>query len=659
MKKRFFVILSLLTVFALVMTGCPQEEETKVSQGKPRPSGPKAELESITIGGVEPSGLGTPVSTWSDVIPVGIYLTSAQLTGATVTATRSEGATAVFAKAAQDVEPAFGTDTVFNFVPGDILWVKVTSSDSEVVNFYAYKMSGPPNSSNYAELTKLTYSTRTGSPVDFPAFDSDKPNESGLPYGNSRVTGLAYINYRMPSAFDNAFKWKEFYFRATASSNATVAYAIANDLDTLISDWSNTSGFFAEVQRGQYVVIRVTSESTTTVKYYKVRPIYGNSTATLTAYTINTVSAATIPPARDSDDYAVYSVFNMPTAPQADNSWASIKVAATASANATATYAKTIVPNDVPDAWNTTGDLGSMKRFETVVICVTSEDTTVNQYYKARLVYGSSNTTLTDIKVGTFSAVSRGTPTDNISSFSGGTAGSVVLTGGDPATIEVSATGPSSATIQFTNGSYNAWFGYTINAANWNTTGAGLFDGFTVTTFFGPTIIPAGVDGAYIFIEVSSGTDIYHYVIVCSAGEPAETDTFLKSLTIGGVEVTNLGTPYSPTAAITSGNFSGTVGAVTLTTTEASDPANILVVATVFGTATVRYGHGPYYGSGPWMVSTAWNTSQSGHFDEYTLPWATGTPVPAGVDGRYIFIEVTASNGTSRSCYGILCSVAD
>jgi hypothetical protein len=61
-------------------------------------------------------------------------------------------------------------------------------------------------------------------------------------------------------------------------------------------------------------------------------------------------------------------------------------------------------------------------------------------------------------------------------------------------------------------------FYYLSDAANWNTTGEGLFGGGTAGGFIP---VNPGVNGAFIVIEVTSedGTAVNTYAVLCSVGE--------------------------------------------------------------------------------------------------------------------------------------------
>jgi hypothetical protein len=132
----------------------------------------------------------------------------------------------------------------------------------------------------------------------------------------------------------------------------------------------------------------------------------------------------------------------------------------------------------------------------------------------------SSDATLTGFTVGGVAAT-LSTP-GNLGGFGSfeGTAGTVTLTSaqaGDGSNVQVLAALPNGATVRYAWG--GNFYGSYYPSGNWQTSGAGLFNGGTISLFNGAFNIPVtpGVNGAVIFIEVTSenGGIVNLYAISC------------------------------------------------------------------------------------------------------------------------------------------------
>jgi hypothetical protein len=363
---------------------------------------------------------------------------------------------------------------------------------------------------------------------------------SPLPAVNTEETGSAAVNYTMTGPGP----WETVNVTAaldSASGGATITYAVASSTNIpvwgfnlgtfqneIIEDYEagfTSPGSFTNVALGHYVVIRVVSENGENTGYYKVRLVFGDAVNTLSAITINSGSIETLPEPNVTAGGDIAGRHQMSVA----GPWTSVTVGVTTdSEKATVAYASAPAVNtSIADAeWSDSGTLSNIQSGQYVFIRVTSEAGTVN-YYKIRLVYGSSEAALTSVTIGG-AAVSLGSP-GSISEFYGsymymGVPGTVRLTAeqaGDGSTVTVAATPSEGATVRYNwGGGIDFGFGmsyYLSGAANWNTTGQGLFNGGTA----GYVTVNPGVNGALIFIEVTSqdGTAVNTYAVTCAVGE--------------------------------------------------------------------------------------------------------------------------------------------
>jgi hypothetical protein len=169
-----------------------------------------------------------------------------------------------------------------------------------------------------------------------------------------------------------------------------------------------------------------------------------------------------------------------------------------------------------------------------------------------------------------------------------------------------------------------------------------------------------GVDGAIIFIEVTSieAQKTYAYRIDCSVEMPE--DAKLTSVTVGGATAT-LAEPMklsAPGGDFTS-SFTGAYGSVNLTAAQAGDGSTVAVVATGLPGATIRYAWGVTANfAGVATYFSEWQEGGTGLFDggdPNGLGFLTAEP---GVDGAVILIEVTSSTGL-KAVYAINCTVGE
>jgi hypothetical protein len=353
----------------------------------------------------------------------------------------------------------------------------------------------------------------------------DNSQIDSVPASNAYVTGTTAVNHTMSAAGP----WTVSVSAApltTSSGGARIAYAVASEgnTDTPAANFSDT-GSFSNVALGHYVVIRVVSENGENTGYYKVRLVFGDAIDTLSAITINNAAIETVPDPNVTADGANAGRHQMSVA----GPWASVTVGVTkGSEKATVAYASAPAVNaSIADAaWSDSGTLSNIQSGQYVFIRVTSEAGTVN-YYKIRLVYGSSEAALSSVIVGGVSASLSlaGIFDPAMGGAYTGSAGTVTLTpeqAGDGSAVTVAATASSGATVRYNWGGGMEFYGmtfYYLSEAAWNTTGAGLFGGGSF--FYGMINVPSGVNGALIFIEVTSqdGTAVNTYAVSCAVSE--------------------------------------------------------------------------------------------------------------------------------------------
>jgi hypothetical protein len=316
------------------------------------------------------------------------------------------------------------------------------------------------------------------------------------------------------------------------SGGAQIAYATAPAANTNTPAAGFTgNGSFDEVAVAHYVIIRVVSENGQNTAYYKVRLVYGSTDASLSGITINSTSPGTLPEANVTADGSTMLRYEMSSA----GPWSNVAVAAaptdTVNAQVHYAFAPAVNATIADETWSTSGTLsGPISSGQYVFIRVTSESGIAN-YYKLRLVYGSAEASLTSVTIGGATTSSLGTPGIFDQAMGGvynGAPGAVTLTSeqaGDGSSVTVAAVASADATLRYNWGGAMDFsfmgmgiFYYLSDAANWNTTGGGLFAGGMAAGFVS---VAPGVNGALIFIEVTSedGTTVNTYAISCAVGE--------------------------------------------------------------------------------------------------------------------------------------------
>jgi hypothetical protein len=313
-----------------------------------------------------------------------------------------------------------------------------------------------------------------------------------------------------------------------SSGGAQVAYAAASAVNANIPAAEFTAaGSFSNVAPGQYVVIRVVSENGENTGYYKVRLVFGDVTATLNAITIDGTPIVTLPEPNSVADGDSAARVQM----SGPGPWTSVSVGVTQDSDkSTVRYASApaVNANIAEGAWSDSGTLSSsISSGQYVFIRVTSEAGTAN-YYKLRLVYGSGEANLSSVTVGGVNATvgSSGIFDPATGGSYTGFAGAVTLTSdqaGDGSSVTVAAVPSADATVRYNWGGAMSFmpgmaFYYLSDAANWNTTGQGLFGGGSAAGFIS---VDPGVNGAVVFIEVTSqdGTTVNTYAVSCTVSE--------------------------------------------------------------------------------------------------------------------------------------------
>jgi hypothetical protein len=349
---------------------------------------------------------------------------------------------------------------------------------------------------------------------------------TSVPAANTAVTGTTACEHTMVEPGP----WTSVNVTATpdaSSGGAQIAYAVAPAANTNTPAAGFTdSGTFSDVAVAHYVVIRVVSENGANTGYYKVRLVYGDTDSTLSGVNIGGVNLDTFPeanPVAEGDKALRHQM-------SGSGPWASVVVNAGAtSGSATVHYASAPAVNTpvANDAWSTSGTLSNIQSGGYVFIRVTSE-AGLASYYKIRLVYGSGDAALTSVTVGGAVASALGTPGIFNPEMGGaytGSPGTVTLTpdqAGDGSNVTVAAAASAGATVRYNWGgsmNFGMIFYYPSGDGNWNTTGQGLFGGGSF--LYGMITVPAGVNGALIFIEVTSedGTVVNTYAVSCAVSQ--------------------------------------------------------------------------------------------------------------------------------------------
>lgn len=495
---------------------------------------------------------------------------------------------------------------------------RVTSANDEKVAYYRFRPLNTGGNSSTATAIKI--------------------NNSAITVGTGNTTEATWTP-GTPVVITHTLNNKTDFATVTVDvtkphTAAAVDFALMDDSNPPSNApvaWNNGDKVFKNVPFSKYVYIRVRSADRTSTTYYKVRLLLAGAKtgATITGVKINNVAISPAPTANTSITGipasgpnpavpATYVLYGL----SAQTGFTNLKAEVVgASAGASVAYAaaatnNTDVPYDIDDTdvtkvtnWTKTGTFASFTPAQFLVIRVASEDNQTINYYKVRLVFGNSNTALTNITVNSSGNVTP-LPTANTSDLAvdpkGNVTGSVGTAFVDyiiawPSNLDsvtVAAVPPTGASVA-----------YAVSATN---TDKALPAAFTPSGTFANF-----VTGQYVFIRVvSSDTTETRYYKVRLLGGNQETNTAISRLTVNGNQVT------VPTAnGIEIGMTAGTyTSAVVLSPVRVAANADIR--------STVTYGIAPDASTAPTSYSA------NGTFNNF-------------VSGQYVVIRVTAPAGNS------------
>jgi hypothetical protein len=327
-----------------------------------------------------------------------------------------------------------------------------------------------------------------------------------------------------------------------------------------------------------------------------------NSEALLTAITVAGVSVDTVPapvsPGEwSNEDFALDLLDSAQVGTVVitqESSLTNAAISVTASAGAAVKYAAADFDTPV-DSDFTDGSTLTLTNNGYLCIQVTPEDKKTVNYYVVEIKIANTVTSLTAITVAGIQAI-PGTPNAD---YNQAVAGSVGL----------SAATKDNAAVTVTKANGNQTVKYA------KVTGSG-------TPVFGDTATFTFTDGDFLYIEVTAenGIDKGVYKIEIQVGR----DTTLSTFTIGGTPVIDQGTPGA--AAVEAG-----AGSVLFNTAMPSEGFAISITPTDTG------------------ASIKWASSPTG---EVPASFGTVSPIPLTDEG-YLYVEVTAANGTTKGYYKI------
>jgi len=220
-----------------------------------------------------------------------------------------------------------------------------------------------------------------------------------VPDANTAVNGTN----REKVSLTGAGPWNVRIEATAASNGADVGYAKAAAVDTALTAAAFAGGasFTESFTGGQFAVIRVISQSRGVTNYYKLQFVQsgGDNSNTLSNLTISDGTATSSDLSGDIMPNLIIAgsehiTHNMGRA----GPYASITVAAT-DGSSTISYGTTTSATGNPANWNTTGLFSNVAQNAFVVIRVVSQDLSETNFYKVRLVNGSSDTTLTSFRI--------------------------------------------------------------------------------------------------------------------------------------------------------------------------------------------------------------------------------------------------------------------
>jgi hypothetical protein len=457
------------------------------------------------------------------VVPGDIYLSHSQLVNARVAVAAESSAKIFYAKGSEGAQPYFGEDSALSLGHEDIVWIEVFSANLDSYLIYAIKVHN---------RTPLLSGLTLG--YQYPNQTYSITHSHGLNLGTPGT-----------SLDDSALVPGEIWYGKTQAGSTLTVTAQPEMSDSVVVV-SGSTDFDSPAQvtavNDSYFYIRSASvqEQGETI-YYKIKLIQKNDDLSLAGnkVVINGVDAtAGRMGAHSLVGQEAWGAFHDGAVLDADGSVnigaqsapVNVVVTLTDVAGVTVEYSHTSNDRDYlvdDENWSYSNNLGNLPTAEYVVLRLTSE-LGVQGWYKFRIGYGSSEAALTSVTVGEVSSTPVGTPgifDQMLYGAYNGVPGTVTLTpsqAGDGSTVTVAAAASTGATVRYNwGGGMNFGFGmtyYLSGDANWNTTGAGLFAGGTAAGFI---TVPPGVNGAVVFIEVTSqdGTTVNTYAVSCAVGE--------------------------------------------------------------------------------------------------------------------------------------------
>ena len=595
----------------------------------PAPSSDATLKASSTVKGQTVAGLGTPNSTLGSETAGTVTITAAKAadtsnTGSFITLfdKNNAGATVKVVKYATGASTTnFATDTAYAnqaITDGDFFIIRVTAEDTTTINYYRMNVTVTPAPSSDATLKAA--STVKGQTV------------AGLGTPNatlgSETAGSVTITAAKAADTSNTGSFITLFDKNNAGATVKVVkYATGASTTNFATDTAYANQAITD---GDFFIIRVTAEDTTTISYYRINVTVtpapssdatlktsttvkgqtvaglGTPNATLGAETAGTVTITAAKAADTSNTGSFITLFDK------NNAGATVKVVKYATGASTTNFATdTAYANQAI----TDGDF--------FLIRVTAEDTTTINYYRMNVTVTpapSSDATLkaaSTVKGQTVAGL--GTPNSTLGSE---TTGTVTITAAKAA--DTSNTGSFITLFDKNNA------GATVKVVKY-ATGASTTNFATDTAYANQAI----TDGDFFIIRVTAEdttTISYYRMNVTVTPAPSSDATLKAASTVKGQTVAGLGTPNSTLGA-------ETTGTVTITAAKAADTSNTGSFITLFDKnnagATVK---AVKYATGASTTNFATNTAYANQ---------------AITDGDFFIIRVTAEDTTTINYYRI------
>ena len=479
------------------------------------------------------------------------------------------------------------TDGVFRSVsPAQYVYIRVISADKTTTLYYKVRLL-LTGAQTTADLTNLTIGGASITP---------------LPGANTSVTGTTAITHYVVGSNINVLN--NLQISAQGSQGASAAYAMAAANNETTNDWSNTDGLFPTWQNGSWLVIRIASEDGITLRYYKVRIMWGDNSAALTDIKINGASITSegaLPAANTAVNGTTASVYHAANAAALTN----LTAEAIGSPLASVAYAMASANNaNTTDFSNTTGTFAPFTAANWLVIRVIAQDSITTNYYKVRIVVGDSSTALTGITVNSQAINQIPAANTAVTGTTAATYTSAAIL--NPVTVEAAQAPNTGATITYAAAPLD----------NTNTAAAS----FTTTNSF-----PGFASGQYVVIRVVSQDTINtaYYKVQVIHGSP---DIELEAIKVNGTYVV----PVPQANAAVTGTNAGT-----LVVTNAADLAALTVKVSVSPGVSVAYASAASSSA----TITGW-TNTTGIFTGFT-------------SGDYVVIRLVSQDAQSTEYYKV------